>query len=152
MAVVMGRGGFSLISLLATLAIVGVVLLIAAPRLAALMPKARLEGAARNLATEIQRARFRAIAEGVAYRVTFDAGARTFRVCHETSSGSSVFTACDATKPIDDANAITLAVSSATAEFSPRGVTTQNTVATLRASGGGIRRVGTRTSGGVYVE
>lgn len=148
----MGRDGFTLLSLLAALAIIGIVFVIGAPRLATLMPKARLEGAARNLATEIQRARFRAIAESVGYRVAFDAGARTFQVCRETAAGNGVFTVCDSAKPVDDANAIQLAATSANTRFNPRGVTEQTTVVTLTARGGEIRRVGTRTSGNVYVQ
>lgn len=148
----MGRDGFSLLSLLATLAIIGIVLVIGAPRLSALMPKARLEGAARNLATEIQRARFRAIAEGFRYQVSFDPGARTFQVCRETAAGSGTYSVCDAAKQVDDANAIAIAATSANTRFNPRGVTEQTTVVTLTARGNEVRRVGTRTSGNVYVQ
>lgn len=148
----MGRGGFSLISVLVALAIIGIVYAITAPRLSSLLPKARLEGAARNLASEIQRARFRAIAEGVAYRVSFDAGARTFRVCRESTAGTGVFDACDAAKPIDDAGSIQVAVTSPTTRFNSRGATEQTTVVTLTARGGEIRQVGTRSGGNVYVQ
>lgn len=148
----MARGGFSLISLVVALAIIALLYTIAVPRLSSLMPKARLDGVARLLATELQRARFRSIAEGVDVRVTVDTLARTYRLCRETAAGSSVFTDCEGVKAIDDANAIAVAATAATTTFNARGVCEQPTVLTLTARGGEIRRVGARSSGHVYVQ
>ena len=138
--------------LVVVVAIVAAIAAFAWPRLSSLMPKARLDGAARNLAAEIHRTRFRAIAETSRYRVTFDTGAKTYTVCREPVASSGNFTACDAAKKIDDAGSITIAATPTTATtFSARGTCEQPTQVTLTASGGEVRRVGTRSSGNVYV-
>lgn len=148
----MTRGGFTLVSLVVALAIIGIIYTIAVPGLSSLMPKARLDGVARMVATELQRARFRSIAEGVDVRVTFDIANRTYRLCRETSAGSNVFTTCEGTKAIDDANSIAVAATAATTTFNARGTCEQPTVLTLTARGGEIRRVGARSTGDVYVQ
>ena len=56
-------------------------------RLALLAPRYRLEGAARDLALEIQKARGRAIAEGKCVRVSFDATAKTYTI--DTATGAA---------------------------------------------------------------
>ena len=138
--------------LLVVLTILAIVAVIAWPRLAALSPKARLDGAARNLAAEIQRARFRSIAEGSRYRITLDAGARTYRVCREPVSGSGNFTACDSAHAIDETGSIAIAAAPAAAAiFNSRGACDPAIQVTLTASTGEIRRVGMRRSGNVYV-
>ena len=137
--------------LLIVVVIVAAVTVIAWPRLSSLMPKARLDGAARSIAAEIRRARFRSISEGSRYRVTFDAGARTFRVCKEPVANSGNFTTCDAARAIDEAGSIAIAATSATTTFNARGICEQTTQVTLTAQGGEIRRIGTRSSGNVYV-
>lgn len=149
---VMRRAGFSVMELLVVLTILAIVTTIAWPRLAGLSPKARLDGAARSLAAEIQRARFRSIAEGSRYRVTIDTGARTVRVCREPVSGSGNFTACDGARAIDDAGSIAVAATpSANATFNSRGICESPIQLTLTAQTGEVRRVGLRSSGNVYV-
>lgn len=148
----MNRGGFTLVSLVVALAIIALIYTIAVPGLSSLMPKARLDGVARLIATELQRARFRSIAEGVDVRVTFDTAARTYRLCGETLAGSNTFTNCEGIKSIDDANAIAIAATATTTTFNARGGCEQPTVLTLTARGGEVRRVGARASGQVYVQ
>ena len=138
--------------LLVVLTILSIVAAITWPRLSGLAPKARLDGAARSLAAEIQRARFRSIAEGSRYRVALDAGARSYRVCREPVSGSGNFTACDAAHPIDETGSIAIASAPAAAViFNARGACDPAILVTLTASTGEVRRVGMRRSGNVYV-
>ena len=148
----MRRAGFSVMEVLVVMAILAVVATITWPRLSSLSPKARLDGAARNLAAEIQRARFRSIAEGSRYRVALDAGARSYRVCREPVAGSGNFTACDTARPIDETGSIAIATApAATTTFNSRGACETAIQVTLTAPTGEIRRVGMRLSGNVYV-
>lgn len=78
--------GFSLIEVLVVIIVAGVIALVAWPSLARLAPKYRLEGAARTVAAEIQRARGRAIAEGKCAMVDLDSSAKTYRVGVATSA------------------------------------------------------------------
>jgi Tfp pilus assembly protein FimT len=138
--------------LLVVVAILVVALAVAWPRLAALSPKARLDGAARNLAAEIQRARFRSIADGSRYRVTVNTGARSYQVCREPVSGSGNFTACDTARVIDETGSIAIATApAAAATFNARGSCDPAIQVTLTAVTGEVRRVGMRRSGNVYV-
>jgi len=72
--------GFSLIELLVVITIGGILASIVWLRLSYLAPRYRLEGAARALAAEIQKARGRAIAEGKCVEVLFDTSAKTYRI------------------------------------------------------------------------
>ena len=138
--------------LLVVMAILAVIATVTWPRLAGLAPKARLDGAARNLAAEIQRARFRSIAEGSRYRIALDTGARSYRVCREPVAGSGNFTACDTAHAIDETGSIAIAATPAAATiFNARGACDPAIQVTLTASSGEVRRVGMRRSGNVYV-
>lgn len=104
--------GFSLIEVLVVIIVAGVIALVAWPSLARLAPRYRLEGAARTIAAEIQRARGRAIAEGKCAMVSFDFSAKTYQLgvasnaspC-PTSTGSYSF---ETTKAIEDTGSITI--------------------------------------------
>src|SRR5262245_45112670 len=78
--------GFSLIELLVAITIGGVLLSIAWVRMSTLVPIYRLEGAARNLAAEIQKARGRAIAENKCFIVTIDTSAKTYQLQNKTAA------------------------------------------------------------------
>jgi type II secretion system protein H len=86
-----GETGFSLIEMLVVIVIIGVIGTIVSLRLLHLGPRYRLEGAARVLAAEIQKARGRAIAEGRCVRVSFQVGPPgTYTV--ETAAGAATCT------------------------------------------------------------
>jgi Tfp pilus assembly protein FimT len=142
-----GRG-FSLIGLLAFLAIFAVTLSFGYPRLAALVTTYRLSGATWNVAAALNKARSQAVAESKRVQVSFDATTRSYRVCKEDDA--SAFTVCDTAKAIDGANTIALSAT-ASAIFSARGVCEQTTVVMLRAVDGAQRLVGVRRTGVVYV-
>jgi prepilin-type N-terminal cleavage/methylation domain-containing protein len=63
--------GFTLIELLATIGVAGILMGIAVPRFYALLPGIRVASAARQVATDLQLARMRAIAQRTAKTVTF---------------------------------------------------------------------------------
>jgi prepilin-type N-terminal cleavage/methylation domain-containing protein len=90
--------GFSLIELMVIILIVGVLVTITWNQIARLAPRYRLEGAARSVAAEIQKARGRAIAETKCVMVDIDANTKTYAIgtaasvatC-PTASGSYTF-------------------------------------------------------------
>jgi prepilin-type N-terminal cleavage/methylation domain-containing protein len=63
--------GFTLIELLATIGVAGILMGIAVPRFYALLPGIRVASAARQVATDLQLARMRAIGQRTAKTVTF---------------------------------------------------------------------------------
>jgi prepilin-type N-terminal cleavage/methylation domain-containing protein len=63
--------GFTLIELLVTIGVAGILMAIATPRFYALLPGIRVASAARQVATDLQLARMRAIAQRTAKTVTF---------------------------------------------------------------------------------
>lgn len=98
--------GFSLIEILVIIIIIGIIAGITWPRLAALAPRYRLEGAARALAAELQKARGRAIAEGKCFQVTFDVGARTYQVLKAPSSACASFANDGLAQKVEDSGTI----------------------------------------------
>jgi prepilin-type N-terminal cleavage/methylation domain-containing protein len=63
--------GFTLIELLVTIGIAGILMGIAVPRFYALLPGIRVASAARQVATDLQLARMRAIAQRTTKTITF---------------------------------------------------------------------------------
>lgn len=122
-----GEKGFSLIEMVVVIVIAGVLVGIVWLRLAYLAPRYRLEGAARDLAAEIQKARGRAIAEGKCIRVSFSTTNKTYSV--DTAAGGAscagaTFTSGTALK-IEDSGSIAIDNGSGgapvSAIFNPRG-------------------------------
>jgi len=121
--------GFSVMELLVVIAMGGILLAIAWVRISTLVPIYRLEGAARALAAEIQKARGRAIAENKCFTVAIDTSAKTYRLQNKTAATLPCGTAgyasdlADVAIKIDDANSLTLAFSQGSSPviFSPRG-------------------------------
>lgn len=70
----MADRGFSLLELLVALVIISIAAAIAAPNFSRLMEAYVLRTAARQLVTDFQSARMRAVAEGVNHRVSFVSG------------------------------------------------------------------------------
>ena len=141
--------GFSLLEIIGVLAIIAIVVTLGYPRLATLSSIYRLEGAARNLAADLQKTRFRAIAEGTRFQVAFDIGARTYQIQKETSPGS--FANDGSAKPVDDANSITI-LATANPIFTPRGGAQSTSIVTLTARNGAVRLVAVESPGRVHVQ
>jgi prepilin-type N-terminal cleavage/methylation domain-containing protein len=144
--------GFSLTELIVVLSLFAVAAAIAYPALSPLLASSRIESAAQNLATDLQKSRFRAIAENASIRVSFSTGARTYTTC-KSNDGGATFTVGCVTKKIDDAGAINIAVSAGpTPTFDNRGrVTLPATITLTTVNGGQQRLVGVSASGYVNV-
>ncbi len=99
-------GGFSLIEMLVIIVIIGVIAGITWPRLSALAPRYRLEGAARALAAELQKTRGRAIAEGRCFEVTFNVGAKTYQVTKAPTSACASFANDGPAQKVEDSGSI----------------------------------------------
>jgi type II secretion system protein H len=147
--------GFSLIELLVVITMGGVLLSIAWVRMATLVPIYRLEGAARNLAAELQKARGRAIAEGKCYQVLIDTSAKTYQFRSKASCTTGTFASVstDGTRQIDDANSLTIAFSTGDSPvFNSRGTVETTAVMTLTNAASAVRTVGVDATGHVYVQ
>lgn len=141
--------GFSLLELVGVVSIFGILVAFGYPRLSTLAAIYRLEGAARNLAADLQKTRFRAIAEGTRFQVVFDNTAKTYQVQKETASGT--FTNDGAAMSVDDARTLTVSASAAP-RFNSRGNVETVTVVTLIARNGATRLVGIQSTGRIYVQ
>ncbi len=151
-----------MVETMVVIAIAGVVGGIAWSRVAYLAPRYRLEGAARYLAGEIQKARNQAIAENKCIRVSFDSGAMTYALgtaAGAASCATATFGAGTAIK-IEDTGTISIDDGSGStpvsAIFNPRGgsETTGGSYPTIRLSNnlGDARLVLVNSAGRVSVQ
>jgi len=81
------RAGFTLVELMITVALIGVLGLAFTPGLLAFVPKARADRAARGLAGEVQLARMRAVSTNRLHHVIFDSAGGTVTIQEEVNNG-----------------------------------------------------------------
>uniref|UniRef100_UPI0040562AE1 GspH/FimT family pseudopilin n=1 Tax=Candidatus Electronema sp. TaxID=2698783 RepID=UPI0040562AE1 len=72
------EAGFSFAELMVVIAIIGILSATALPSLLGNLPEKRLKNAARNLYSDMQRARLQAVKENNPVEVTFNTGAKTY--------------------------------------------------------------------------
>ena len=147
--------GFSAIELLVVIALATILLAVAWARMSTLVPIYRLEGAARDLAAELQKARGRAIAEGKCATVAIDVSAKTYQFQSSPNSTCSGFTAVsgEGARRIDDANSLTVAFASgANPVFDTRGAVPTTAVITLTNSANAVRTIFVQSTGLVRVQ
>jgi type IV fimbrial biogenesis protein FimT len=118
-------GGFTLIELMATLAVASILMSIAIPNFLSTLPSLRLADAARQVATDLQQIRMKAIAQNIPYQISFSTTAYVLQKCN----GSCANDSGNITLPTG------ISVSASTApQFQPRG--TAVTAATITLSNG----------------
>lgn len=143
--------------LLVLLTMLAILVGAAYPRLASIAAVYRLDGAARNLAIDLQKARGRAIAEGRCFRMTFDHGARTYQT-ESSVCGTGIYTDEGAAQQIHESGSITIADPDdpgsppVIPEFDPSGKATTESVIRVFDDHGGARSVFVQSTGRVHVE
>jgi Tfp pilus assembly protein FimT len=116
--------GFTVIELMGAIGVAAVLIAIAMPKLLSVLPGLRLNDAARQVATDLQLARMRAIAQNNSNTVTFN-----------SSTGSYTFTLGNESIDIDQLyQGITFSSVTANPVFTSRG--TASTTATITLSNG----------------
>ena len=122
--------GFTLLELIVAISIASVVMGIAIPSFLSWMPTLRLSSGARQVATDLQVARMKAISQNVKFRVSFIGSipwATSYRL-EKDNSGTFVTD----TGPFSLPEGITVSALSATSEFQPRGTVNSASNITLQ--------------------
>lgn len=96
--------GFTIVELMISVAIAGLLTLMSVPTFMGMLAAVRVNAAARDLATEIQWARMRAVTKRTDYRVQFDTTDHTLTICSCTASNVQCTDAITCTA--DDPNVV----------------------------------------------
>lgn len=138
--------GFSLVELLVCVCVVGILASLAAPYLGAMYQNYQMQAVARQLVTDLQLARMKAVAQKVDYKATFDGTNNRYSIL----KGATLIL----TRKLSDySNGVTLAdnFTNDTVTFSPTGQASGTGITTFTASGS-TTRVTVTPVGGVYVK
>lgn len=90
-----GTEGLTLIELIVVMCILGVMVLISIPNIGRWLPRYRLRGAVRDVASAMQLARLGAIKENREWAIVFDANAQTYRILSDDGGDGAWGTADD---------------------------------------------------------
>ena len=80
--------GFTMIELIVTLVVLGILVAIAIPTYNGLMPRYRLNGATRQVATDLMKARMQAVKLSTNVNVTFNSTTDSYTISNTSSGGS----------------------------------------------------------------
>jgi prepilin-type N-terminal cleavage/methylation domain-containing protein len=94
------RAGFTFAELMIAIAILGIVAAIAIPQLSEYLPRSRVNGAARELFTELQVSKMRAISENNNYVITFNTSNNTFKI-HDDDNSNGTEDTGESVKTVD---------------------------------------------------
>lgn len=120
------KRGYTLTELMVTLAIVGIVAAMAVPSFMSYLPHLRLNGAARDLISDLRLARSLAVGQNQRYRVVFDVNNDTYTLSRTV--GGQVIKSVNYTDPNQGYIGIDLQAAS-TIEFDFNGTATANGLA-----------------------
>ncbi len=133
------RDGFSILELLAGVAVVGILAAIALPNWQALFPGYALNNSTRQIQSELHHLKMRAAAENIGFQLAYLQGASGYTIQRDSKAL--------VTKPLADGTTITKA---GTISFSPRGTAGANRVR-LSNSVGKCRQIVVSATGRVRV-
>lgn len=141
-SMITNKAGFTVAELMTTVAVMGIMAAIAMPMLRGTLPGLRLSDAARQVATDLQQIRMKAIAQNIPYQISFSTSTYVLQKC----SG-----ACT-----DDSGNIVLpegitVTASATPQFQPRGTAAASATITL-SNGSAQKWVCVKTVGRVSIQ
>ena len=121
----LNSAGFTVGELMTVISVLGILVAIGMPAFTRTLPGLRLTDAARQVATELQHARMKAIAQGIAQQISFSSSSYMLQRCNGTCTNESGNIA------LPEGIAVT---ASATPQFQPRG--TAISAATITLSNG----------------
>ncbi len=134
--------GFTLIELLATLGAASILMAIAIPSFLSTLPGLRLTDAARQVATDLQQVRMKAIAQNITYQITFSTSTYVMQRCNGACTNDSGNIALP--------EGITVTASTGP-QFQPRGTAVSDATITL-SNGSSSTRVCVKAVGRVNIQ
>ncbi len=134
--------GFTLIELLAAIGVASILMAIAIPSFLSTLPALRLTDAARQVATDLQQTRMRAIALNIPYQISFSTTTYVIQRCN----GACANDGGNITLP----DGITVTASTAP-QFQPRGTAVADATITL-TNGSSSTKVCVKTVGRVNIQ
>jgi prepilin-type N-terminal cleavage/methylation domain-containing protein len=85
----LNSAGFTLAEMMTAISILGILVAIGMPAFTRTLPSLRLSDAARQVATELQHVRMKAIAQGIAQQITFSSSSYVLQQCNGTCTDDS---------------------------------------------------------------
>jgi type IV fimbrial biogenesis protein FimT len=138
--------GFTLMELMATLGVAAILMAIAIPNFMSTLPSLRLNDAARQIATDLQQIRMKAISQNIPYQMALSSTTYILKKCNDSSCTTFTNDSGDIVLP----TGITV-LTPPTAQFQPRG--TAAALTTIRLTNGSLSKwVCVRTVGRVNIQ
>jgi prepilin-type N-terminal cleavage/methylation domain-containing protein len=134
--------GFTLIELMAAVGIASILMAIAVPNFLSTLPRLRLADAARQVATDLQQVRMKAIAQNIPYQISFSTTTYVLQKCNGSCANEG------GTIPLPEGITLT---SSTAPQFQPRGTAAAATTITL-SNGTSSKWVCVKTVGRVNIQ
>ncbi len=134
------RRGFSLVEILVAVSVFSILAAVAVPQFVAFRPKSRLNGAARQIYSELMWARSKAVDENSAFVVTFPTN-QTMQIAGSTTKTANIQS---------EYSDVTLTSSASTITFTSRGTASVAPTITL-TNGAGTKTVTVRITGTVSI-
>lgn len=136
------QAGFTVAELMTTVAVMGILTAMAMPMFLNTLPGLRLSDAARQVATDLQQLRMKAIAQNIPYQITFSSSTYVLQKC----SGACTNDSGNIVLP----EGITVSASAAP-QFQPRGTAAASATITL-SNGSAQKWVCVKTVGRVNIQ
>jgi prepilin-type N-terminal cleavage/methylation domain-containing protein len=133
------KHGYSLIELVASIAVLGILAAIALPSWNKLLPSYQLDASVRQFQSELHNIKMRAAAENVGFQLVYSNGAADYAIQRDSTALM--------TKPLPQGIVVTNA---GTISFSPRGTASANRIR-LRNSAGTCKQVVVSPTGRVRI-
>jgi type IV fimbrial biogenesis protein FimT len=153
------QAAFTLIEVMTTVAIIGILSVIAVPDLMRMMPGIRLNNAAQRIVNDLQFARMRSIATAKEYQLNFDASVESYRIEEGAQSAGSSWpgTLIDKERRFNDSSGVfyqkDIDINSITQNpvFNPKGLCTTTSTIKIQNSAGGKKRITINMAGNIKV-